>query len=120
MNNSDASMTDRQSLAKLTQRLLVVLVCSLLPPMGLYLLVGAAFSSSSGINFLIVGMLFIFGSPILLGLYFRPSMRGIRSGFLGAVCLLIIYLSYARGLLEPPLHILEIWFPGNDHTIVSF
>ena len=94
------------------QRLLIhwgiVWICSLLPPVGILLVLGAALSYSrfgggdpqpAGY---VLGLLFIFGSPLLLGLYFSPNWRGLLSGVLAIFWLLGIIGGHLIGLIHIP------------------
>ena len=109
MDNLSKSIASWQASRKLPVLLLEVLICGLLPPVGFYVLIGAAFSDSQLIGggfqlgWVVLGISLIFGAPLLLGLSLSPDSRGARSGFFGIIWVFIVWvigISQVEGLLE--------------------
>ena len=108
MSANGASNFQNQSGARLLIHWVIVLVCSLMLPCGIIVFVIAALSNSTfgGRQFhldqYILGVLLIFGAPLLLGLYFKANWRGLLSGFLAIVWVFAVIGSSAVRLIHVP------------------
>jgi len=92
MNNLSKSITSWQASMKLPVLLAGVLICSSLFSIGVALVFGSVIIGGDyRWEGLILGIIFIFGSPILIGLFLRFDNRGGLSGVLGLIWVVMLW-----------------------------